>query len=196
MLKVSFIKRLLVYHPDGLKIELTIKSITDDKHIVIESTDELDVNCELFIFGQVVDNFHTIDKNYIFTIATAALQEVDRQLQAEKVKNVDMLARIEAIESKQNDTIISTYTRDNYLFKFIMPIGKIKIKKAIFEHSDITGAYKLKKIDGSLLGIYNGLNVIESHEFDSNGIVKFMLYDMNDNILACDNGVADTLVIV
>ena len=186
---------MLVYHPDGRKIEFTIKTIIDDKRIEIEPTEELDTDCELFIYGNIVDNFNVIDKNYIFTIATAALQEVDRQLQAEKVKNVDMLSRIEAIESKQNDTIISTYTRDNYLFKFIMPIGKIKIKKAIFEHSEITGAYKLKKIDGSLLGIFNGLNVIESHEFDSNGIVKFMLYDMNDNILACDNGV-DTLVIV
>jgi hypothetical protein len=91
-------KTLLVYHPDGLKIELTIKSITDDKHIVIESTDELDVNCELFIFGQVVDNFHTIDKNYIFTIATAALQEVDRQLQEEKTKTASLESKLESIK--------------------------------------------------------------------------------------------------
>ena len=104
--------------------------------------------------------------------------------------------QINEILSKHNDTTITTFTRDNYLFKFIMPIGKIKIKKAIFEHTDITGAYKLKKLDGSLIGIFDGLKVIESHEFDSNGIVKFMLYDMNNNILPCESGSTDVLIIV
>ena len=104
--------------------------------------------------------------------------------------------QINEILSKHNDTTITTFTRDNYLFKFIMPIGKIKIKKAIFEHTDITGAYKLKKLDGTLIGIFDGLKVIESHEFDSNGIVKFMLYDMNNNILPCESGSTDVLIIV
>ena len=104
--------------------------------------------------------------------------------------------QINEILSKHNDTTITTFTRDNYLFKFIMPIGKIKIKKAIFEHTDITGAYKFKKLDGTLIGIFDGLKVIESHEFDSNGIVKFLLYDMNNNILPCESGSTDVLIIV
>jgi hypothetical protein len=49
-----------------------------------------------------VDNFHTIDKNYIFTIATAALQEVDKQLQAEKAKTSDLEARMLLLESRMN----------------------------------------------------------------------------------------------
>ena len=95
-------KTLLVYHKDNKKIELSIKSIIDDKHIEIEPTDELETNGELFIYGQIVDNFHTMDKNYIFTIATAALQEVDKQLQAEKAKTSDLEARMLLLESRMN----------------------------------------------------------------------------------------------
>lgn len=95
-------KTLLVYHKDNKKIELSIKSIIDDKHIEIEPTDELEINSELFIYGQIVDNFHTMDKNYIFTIATAALQEVDKQLQAEKQKNASLEARMLLLEARMN----------------------------------------------------------------------------------------------
>jgi hypothetical protein len=51
-------------------------------------------------------------------------------------------------------------------------------------------------MDGTLLGIFDGLNVIESHEFDLNGIVKFMLYDMDNNILAFESGSTDVSTIV
>ena len=91
-----------MYHSDNKTIELVIKSIIDDKHIEIETTDELETNGQLFIYGQIVDNFNTIDKNYIFTIATAALQEVDRQLQAEKRKTATLEARMLLLEARIN----------------------------------------------------------------------------------------------
>jgi hypothetical protein len=91
-----------VYPPDGKKIELTIKSILDDKRIEVEPTDELESSCQIFIYGQMVDNFHTIDKNYIFTITTSALQEVDRQLQEEKVKTASLEARMLLLETRMN----------------------------------------------------------------------------------------------
>jgi len=67
-----------------------------------------------FVYGQEVTNFNTLNKEAIWTVATAALQEVDRQLQAEKAKVVSlettlssmssmmtsMLARLEALENK------------------------------------------------------------------------------------------------
>ena len=40
----------------------------------------------IIVKGKLVDDFHILEKNRIWTVATAALQEVDRQLQAEKSK--------------------------------------------------------------------------------------------------------------
>jgi len=67
------------------------KDITDDK---------------VFVYGQQVDDFVYLKKDAIFTVATAALQEVDRQLQAEKTKVANLeaqltsvLARLDALEN-------------------------------------------------------------------------------------------------
>jgi hypothetical protein len=69
------------------------------KNVIINGT-------SIFVYGQEVDDFHILNKNAIFTVATAALQEVDRQLQAEKAKTAtlesqvaDLLARVTALES-------------------------------------------------------------------------------------------------
>ena len=58
------------------------------------------------MYGQKPNDFHRLNKDVIFTLATAALQEVDRQLQAEKTKVTTLetqlasvLARLDALES-------------------------------------------------------------------------------------------------
>ena len=54
---------------------------------------------QIFVYGEEVNDFHFLNKNAIWTIATAALQEVDRQLQAEKARNDALEARILALEN-------------------------------------------------------------------------------------------------
>ena len=53
-----------------------------------------------------MDDFVFLKKEAIWTVATSALQEVDRQLQAEKAKTAtletrvaDLLARVQALEN-------------------------------------------------------------------------------------------------
>jgi hypothetical protein len=73
----------------------------------LEVTSNHNIPSEIFIYGQMVDNFHLLDKQRIFAVATAAMQEVDRQLQEDKTKTVtmesqvtDLLARVTALENK------------------------------------------------------------------------------------------------
>jgi len=54
---------------------------------------------QLFVYGQEVDDFVYLKKEAIWTVATSALQEVDRQLQAEKARNDALEARIAALEN-------------------------------------------------------------------------------------------------
>ena len=61
---------------------------------------------QLFVYGQQVNDFVFIKKEAIWTVASAALQEVDRQLQAEKAKVATLetqlasvLTRLDALES-------------------------------------------------------------------------------------------------
>ena len=61
---------------------------------------------QLFVYGEEIDDFHFLKKDSIWTVATSALQEIDRQLQAEKVKVITLetqltsvLTRLDALES-------------------------------------------------------------------------------------------------
>jgi hypothetical protein len=51
------------------------------------------------VYGEEINDFHHLNKDAIWTIATAALQEVDRQLQAEKEKVKSLEERLAALEA-------------------------------------------------------------------------------------------------
>jgi len=72
----------------------------------VDETGNVVAGNQLFIYGQEVDDFLFLKKEAIWTVATSALQEVDRQLQAEKAKVATLetqlasvLARLDALEN-------------------------------------------------------------------------------------------------
>ena len=54
---------------------------------------------QIFVYGQEVDDFIFVKKDAIWTVATAALQEVDRKQQADKARITTLEARILALEN-------------------------------------------------------------------------------------------------
>lgn len=60
---------------------------------------------KIFIYGQEINDFHNLEKNAIFTVATAALQEVDRQQQADKVRIAELEATVARQQSLINDIL-------------------------------------------------------------------------------------------
>ena len=90
--------KLIAYLAEDKRKELTITEVVDEHTVRVEE-DMSDWGVKLFVWGQKVQDFHHLNKDYIFTVATAALQEVDRQLQAEKVRNDLLEARISALET-------------------------------------------------------------------------------------------------
>ena len=68
-------------------------------------------NSTIFVYGEYVNDFHQLKKNAIWTICTAALQEVDRQQQIDKAKissleekNTNLEERISRLEAIINVT--------------------------------------------------------------------------------------------
>ena len=64
------------------EINATIDEVIDSHTIRV--IDDLHGNDVVFVYGQVVDDFLFLKKDYIFTLSTAALQEIDRQQQLDK----------------------------------------------------------------------------------------------------------------
>ena len=89
--------KLITYPAEDKREELTITEVVDEHTVRVEE-DLSEWGEQLFVWGQKVDDFHHLNKGYIFTVATAALQEVDRQLQAEKVKTYELQKKVELLE--------------------------------------------------------------------------------------------------
>ena len=71
----------------------------------MEHITKIEDGMKAVVYGEIVDDFHCLDEAQIFTIATASVQELDRQLQAEKAKTTqlqaqmaDVLLRLNALE--------------------------------------------------------------------------------------------------
>jgi hypothetical protein len=95
----SIIKAVSV---DKSEIILTVQEIVNDKTFIIrEPVDDKDmVDGKLFIYGQEIGDFNNLDKNAIFTISTAALKQVDQELQETKKIVVDQKNRIHVLENQ------------------------------------------------------------------------------------------------
>ncbi|NBO70868.1 tail fiber domain-containing protein [bacterium] len=74
-----------------------------DKEYVYSTIEEY--KNTVFIYGQEVHDFYNLDKNSIFTVATAALQEVDRQQQADKARIAELEATVASQQSLINDIL-------------------------------------------------------------------------------------------
>jgi hypothetical protein len=108
---------LKVFDKDDMEHLVNITEVVDDHSVRVEedlsewtgSVDEsgnVVAGNQLFVYGQRVDDFVFLKKDAIWTVATSALQEVDRQLQAEKTKVTTLetqlasvLTRLDALES-------------------------------------------------------------------------------------------------
>ena len=108
---VSNTSTISVYDAENNKHSISINEIIDDHTIRVEedlnemigSVDETGnavAGNELFVYGEDVDDFIYLKKDAIFTVATAALQEVDRQLQAEKIENEITRLKLANAESR------------------------------------------------------------------------------------------------
>ncbi len=54
----------------------------------------------IFVFGKQVDDFKTLNKDAIFTLNVAAVQELDRELQDAKATIATLLQRVQALEAR------------------------------------------------------------------------------------------------
>jgi hypothetical protein len=96
--------KLLFYSKTAEKYEVFTKKIINDKTLLIYSDKLLDEDIYILV-GQEVDDFRVLDKDPIATITTAAIQEVDRQQQADKVRIASLEATVAAQQSLINDIL-------------------------------------------------------------------------------------------
>jgi hypothetical protein len=87
-------------------LKCNVLSFSENNVITIENTGDFSNVTNAFIKGEQVNDFHYLNKDAIWAVSTAALQEVNKQLQAEKDKVstletqvANLLARVIALEN-------------------------------------------------------------------------------------------------
>ena len=105
-------KNIKIYDASDNVIEVCIEEIIGTKEIKIKQDSEVNITSSIFAYGQEVDDFHKLNKDAVFTVATAALQEVDRQQQADKIRITslesqltDEKAKVASLESQLADVL-------------------------------------------------------------------------------------------
>ena len=81
---------------NGEKICCEVLQVSD----MIVKVDSMFEDEKVFVYGTVVDDFHTLDKSYVYTLNVCATQDLYRQLQANKVKLEEQSRRIEMLMAK------------------------------------------------------------------------------------------------
>jgi hypothetical protein len=92
--------KIKLYDASDNPIQTQLTEIIDPSSFKI-STD-LDISC-CFVYGQEINDFHTVDKNAIFTVGISALQEVDTELQALKTTVADLTTTVTDLTTTVTD---------------------------------------------------------------------------------------------
>jgi hypothetical protein len=88
------------------KCECDVIEIIDNYSFKVKIKKEKIIeDIEYYIVGQEVNDFNVLNKDVIWTVATAALQEVDRQQQADKARIAELEATVAAQQLLINDIL-------------------------------------------------------------------------------------------
>ena len=99
-LENTFIK---IVDPYAREHVVKIESVISSNTFTASAISALEYD-EYFVYGQVVDDFKVLNKSAIWTVATAAIQETDRQLQIAKSNLNDKKQRVTVLK-EEIDTI-------------------------------------------------------------------------------------------
>jgi len=91
-----------VYYDDNYSSNTaTIIEIISSNEFIIETSPDISFN-KCYIYGQEVDDYRTLVYDHIFTVTTAALQEVDRQQQSDKARIAELETEIVSLKQELN----------------------------------------------------------------------------------------------
>ena len=99
--------KMKMFDNKDAEVIVTLKEIIDDKTFTIqENILEVSDN-KIFVFGQEVDDMHSLEKNAIFSVTTAAVKYLDIELQETK-SIVEKQQKVIDIQTQQIQDLITT----------------------------------------------------------------------------------------
>jgi hypothetical protein len=96
-------QKLKIINVSGDSFDINVVDIIDNLRIKIDKVfkiTDMTPNHEMYIISKEVNDFHNLKKDVIFTITTAAVQEIDRKQQANELRIKSLEQRILELENR------------------------------------------------------------------------------------------------
>jgi hypothetical protein len=90
--------KIKLYDQSNNEIECKTTDVLDKRSFLVDIAYTKLSDGEYFLYGQEVDDFHSLDKNAIFTVVTAAVQDIDRKQLLDEAKIAELEAKNAALE--------------------------------------------------------------------------------------------------
>jgi hypothetical protein len=98
--------KIKCYDKDNKELLVEVIEVIDDLTFRIKDIEYSDT--EIFVYGTFVDDFHTLDKTYIFTLNVCATQELHRRMEAQSLLIQSQDDRIKDLETKMERLLSGT----------------------------------------------------------------------------------------
>ena len=92
--------KIKCYDKDNKDIYIEVEEVINELTFKIKELEKEYTDTKIFVYGTQINDFHTLDKNYIFTLNVCATQELHRRIEAHKVIIQSQEDRIKDLETK------------------------------------------------------------------------------------------------
>ena len=89
--------KLKCYDSENKEIEAFVEEVIDTLTFRIKELEQPYTDNKIFIYGTEIDDFHTIDKNYIYTLNVCATQELHRKIVSQEARIQELEAKVERL---------------------------------------------------------------------------------------------------
>jgi len=100
--------KIKCYDKDNKELLVEVIEVIDDSTFRIKGLEEEYSDTKIFVYGTFVDDFHTLNKDYIFTLNVCATQELHRRIEAQSLLIKSHEDRIKDLEMKMERLLSGT----------------------------------------------------------------------------------------
>jgi hypothetical protein len=133
-------QRIRLYDDNNIKYDIPIYSIDSSNSLTVRMPQGMtvfnpgsDAENRIFVFGIEVDDFHALNKDYLFTVNFAATQEIDRTVvsQAERIRVLEekvttQAERIRVLEQTVAEEVASNVAQQSTIDTIILQLAQVK----------------------------------------------------------------------
>ena len=97
---IKYNDKIKCYDKNNKEIFVVVEEIINVLTFRIKELDNIYTDASIFVYGSEVEDFHTLDKNYIFTLNVCAIQELNRRIEAQNAIIINHEKRINELKAK------------------------------------------------------------------------------------------------